>query len=304
MKSKNILITGTTSGFGKLAVQQLLKNGHRVIAGIRGGEERLKKLFAEELAHYPEGALTAIDLHLDRTETFAQAREAVELRFGGRLDVLINNAGFVLLGAFETQTPEQVRRQFEVNFFGPTELTRQLLPALRAARGRVLNVSSVGGRVTIPYYGTYTATKHALEAHTEGLRYELAPFGIQVGLIEPGAFRTDIVDKGDVGQGARDPESPYYGPTQAFEDFQARNFNLGGNPIRVARLIARLTEVRRVPIRSLIGPDARLLMGMRALLPENLRVRMMSWLFHRFVARPRAVARPEAKPARLIEEAE
>jgi NAD(P)-dependent dehydrogenase (short-subunit alcohol dehydrogenase family) len=208
----------------------------------------------------------------------------VEGDLGGRLDVLVNNAGFGLLGPVETQSPEQIRQQFEVNFFGPVLLTRLLLPALRAAKGRVLNISSIGGRMTFPFYGTYNATKHALESHTEGLYYEVRRQGVQVGLIEPGAFRTEFAARSLVfGAAARDPGTPYAGQSELFEAWMRRNMSLAGDADKVARVIARLCDSRRVPIRTLVGLDARLAVAMRWLLPEHWRVALMERLFRRAV---------------------
>lgn len=285
MAPKTILITGTSSGFGKMAVPLLLERGHTVIAGLRGGEERLKSIFADSLSRFP-GKLTAIDLHMDRPETIQAARLALQSRLGGKLDVLINNAGFGLLGPLEEQTPEQIRYQFEVNVLGLMTLTREFLPLLRAARGRVLNLSSVVGRIVMPYYGSYSATKYAVEAHTEGLAYELKPFGVQVGLIEPGAFRTEFGKSSlQVSEGAKRPDSPYAASVSHMLEAMEKNFSLAGDPMKVARTLVRLSEKRRIPLRTVVGLDARLILIVKSILPDSWLRAVLGWFFRRFVFR-------------------
>lgn len=267
-----------------LATELLVARGHRVLAGIRGGEPRLKTLFSPELIQ--TGRLHAVDLHMDRSEGFSAAHLQIQRDFGGKLDVLINNAGHALMGPLETQSPAQLRNQMEVNFFGPALLTRELLPCLRAAKGRIINVSSIAGMVSFPFYGSYNASKHALEGLTEALAYELKPFGIQVGLIEPGGFKTRFVEASQYGESGQDPASPYFKRIEAFSRaIRKKNERLAGNPAQVARLIVRLAECSRVPIRNIIGIDARFMAWMRRLLPERWRVALCEWVFKKGVFR-------------------
>jgi NAD(P)-dependent dehydrogenase (short-subunit alcohol dehydrogenase family) len=284
MKPKTILITGASSGFGKLTVPLLLSQGHQVIAAVRGGSSRIAEIFPSELRTHP-GQLHGIDLHLERPETFGPIQKFLIDRFNGRLDVLINNAGYGLFGTLEDFSIEQFRHQFEVNFFGPMFLTRSLLPLIREAKGRILNVSSIVGLVSFPIYGTYSATKHAMEAQSEALAYELRPFGVQVGLIEPGGFRTDFNNRSiRFSQGTNSTTSPYHARMQNFQKALAAKSEFTGDPIRVARVIARLCEKKRVPIRTLVGPDARALAMSRRLLPECIRFRLTEWGFRKFFA--------------------
>lgn len=284
---KTILITGATSGFGKIAVQNLLAAGHVVVAAVRGGQARLEAVYGEELERLKaEGGprrLFAVDVHMEKPETFESARVLIERDLGGRLDVLINNAGYVLLGPVEAQSEEEIRSQFEVNVFGPVRLTQVLLPALKAARGRVLNVSSAVGYAPLPLFSTYAASKHALEALTEGLYYDLKPQGVQVGLIEPGSFRTEIVSSTRLAAAATNPASEWHAPLANLIAFNRDNLKYGGDPARVARLLVSLSERRKVPLRSFIGPDSWLHIGLKRWLPEGYRAALVEWVFRRFV---------------------
>jgi NAD(P)-dependent dehydrogenase (short-subunit alcohol dehydrogenase family) len=296
--AKKVLITGATSGFGKLAVKRLLGQGHSVIAGVRGGAERLQKLFPEEVK---TGRLFAADLHLDKPEAAGVALAAVEREFGGELDALVNNAGYLLFGPYEAQTDADIAFQFEVNAFGPMRLTRALLPALKRSKGRVVNISSVAGLVTLPFYATYNASKAALEALTEGLYYDLRSQGVQVTLIEPGSFNTEIVDSSK--KGANLAGSPYAAAAARFTAWMDKNMHLAGDPDRVARLIVRRVEQRRIPIRTLIGADAWALAILRRVLPERVRVtvieRLFRWAFLKTPSAEAVMAPAEAKVARI-----
>lgn len=180
--NKIILITGASAGIGRATAELLLKKGARVYAGARR-VERMRDL----------AALGAKILALDMTNE-ASLKSAAEtiLKAEGRLDALINNAGYGAHGALEDVPLQEARRQFEVNLFGLARLTQLALPAMRAAgRGRIINISSIAGKITMPTGGWYHASKHALEAYCDALRLEVAQFGIQVVLIEPGPIKTE-----------------------------------------------------------------------------------------------------------------
>lgn len=187
--SKTILVTGTSNGFGADIVTTLAAAGHRVFATMREMNGR-HRAAAEALR--AKGIHT---LELDVTDNgsvdaaFAELLEAT----GGTLDVLINNAGLAAGGISETFTPEQLRDMFEVNVFGVQRVLRAALPAMHAQKsGLVINIGSIVGRVTIPFFGLYGATKHAIEALTDTYRYELSQLGIDVVLIQPGPYPTAL----------------------------------------------------------------------------------------------------------------
>jgi NAD(P)-dependent dehydrogenase (short-subunit alcohol dehydrogenase family) len=187
---RRALVTGSSTGIGRLAVSELLRRGWSVLATMRRADER-RDLFAEELAANP-GTLEVMSLDVaDAGERAAVAAHVMET---GVLDCLINNAGYGLFGALEDLSEEQLRRQFEVNFFGAALLTRDLLPALRRCGGSVLLVSSVLGRTGFPLTSGYCASKYALEGLGEALYYELQPLGVRVGIVEPGGRRTRFGD--------------------------------------------------------------------------------------------------------------
>ncbi len=278
---KTILFTGVTSGFGRLAVPMLLDKGHHVIAGIRGGDERLRSVYDD--AQLATGRLTALDLHMERSETFAGVRQHIAEHHGDRLDVLINNAGYGVMAPLEDIDEAELRKQMEVNFYGPMLLTKTLLDPLRAAKGRVLNVTSSMGLISLPYYGIYCASKHALEAVSEAWTGELKPFGIQVGLIEPGGYKTEFtgtaLDAVPIEDG-----SHYADRSRAFNEFIAKAERQGaGDPRVVAKRISRLCDARKVPVRTLSGPDAWAIEFVRRLLPFRLRAWLVNLVFSKLL---------------------
>ena len=186
---KTIFITGASSGFGKLAVEDLLASGHRVVATVRGGRDRAAKLFPQWI---DKPALRILDLDLSQFDRLESSLLEIERLSEGRIDVLINNAGYGLFGMSEDLSPAEVRYQFDVNFFAPLRLTQLLLPRLIESQGKIINVTSVVGFMTLPMYSAYCASKYALESLSESLYYELKPHGVQVAAVEPGGFRTDF----------------------------------------------------------------------------------------------------------------
>ena len=187
---KVVLITGASSGIGSEAAILMAQKGHTVYAGARR---------MDRLAQLADHGVVPVQMDVsDGADNERAVNQVIEA--GGRIDVLINNAGFGVYGPVEDVPLDDARYQFEVNLFGLAHLTQLVLPHMRAqGSGRIVNVSSVGGRIFLPLGAWYHATKHALEGWSDCLRYETAPFGIQVVIIQPGAIKTEFGDVANVG---------------------------------------------------------------------------------------------------------
>ncbi len=187
--SKTILVTGTSNGFGKDAAMTLADAGHQVFATMCNPKTR-NRTAAEE---FRSKGIDVLELDVTRDSSVEEAFKELYKRTGSKLDVLINNAGLFAQGIAETYTPEQVRDMFEVNVFGIQRVTRAALPEMRKKKsGLIINIGSILGRVTIPFTGLYGASKFALEALTEGYRYELSQLGVDVVLVQPSAYPTGL----------------------------------------------------------------------------------------------------------------
>jgi len=194
--SKNVIITGSSSGFGLKAAKDFADKGYQVFATMRKPDGKNTEKKAELVNHSEHIKVVDMDVTND-----ASVKEAMTniLAQAKKVDVLINNAGIAYLGITEAYSVEQARFQMETNYFGAIRVMQAVLPFMRkAGKGLIINTSSLVGRVTGPFFGTYAATKHALEAYSQGLRYELSPFGIDVVLVEPGPFGTGLLASGQV----------------------------------------------------------------------------------------------------------
>jgi NAD(P)-dependent dehydrogenase (short-subunit alcohol dehydrogenase family) len=186
---KTILVTGASSGFGRLTAETLSKSGHKVFAGFHSAEGARKQIADELKAENIEV------LKVDVTDQAGVDKAIVQLleKSGNKLDVVVNNAGMASAGLSEGFTAEQARDLFEVNVFGVQRVMRATLPVLRAKRaGLVINVGSILGRVTLPFFGLYGASKYAVEAMTDSYRYELSQLGVDVVLVQPSAYPTNM----------------------------------------------------------------------------------------------------------------
>jgi NAD(P)-dependent dehydrogenase (short-subunit alcohol dehydrogenase family) len=261
--SRAILITGCSSGIGRATAGRLALAGWPVYATAR----RLDSIRDLE-------AVGCRILPLDVTdERSMQAAVAAVEGTHGAVGVLVNNAGYSQSGAVEEVPIEAVRRQFETNFFGAVRLCQLVLPAMRAQRsGRIINMSSMGGRLTFPGGGIYHATKYALEAVSDVLRWEVRPFGIDVVVIEPGLIRTDFgrtAAESVVGIGATD--SPYRDFNAAVAKGTAGAYEMpfATGPDAVARTVERAIKARRPRTRYVVTFGARAMVGLRRLLPDR-----------------------------------
>jgi NAD(P)-dependent dehydrogenase (short-subunit alcohol dehydrogenase family) len=261
----SVLITGASRGIGRAAALALDRAGHAVIAGVRDEEA------AGRLAGEGSGRLRTVRLDVTDASSVHAAADAV----GGRLDALVNNAGVVVGGVLEAVDLDDLRHQLEVNVVGQVAVTQALLPALRAAAGRVVFMSSVSGRVSAPVMTPYTASKFAIEAIADGLRVELRQWGIRVVLVEPGSIDTDLW---------RGAEAQFDNGVAAMTDEHRR---LYGGLLAGTRKLVRATAKRAAPVdkvvaaiveavtaerprtRYVVGADARGQMLLKAALPDR-----------------------------------
>jgi NAD(P)-dependent dehydrogenase (short-subunit alcohol dehydrogenase family) len=259
------LITGASTGIGQATSLRLARAGWTVLAGVRKSEDG-ERLAGEE----PGGRIQPVQL--DVTDAAQIAAAAARVGEGG-LDALVNNAGMGIGGPLEVLTDEEWRRQFDVNFFGQIAVTRALLGALRRARGRIIFISSIGGRVAMGFNGPYAASKHAIEAVGDALRVELHNSGIQVALIEPGSVATPIWDKsrGEADRLTIPPQlQQQYGAVAGKLDKVLEETGRRGIPPEaVAETIEKALRSSRMPSRVLVGRDAKVMFAVRRVLPDR-----------------------------------
>lgn len=251
----NVLITGANSGFGLLTARRFAEAGHRVHAGYRNPDK------AGPLRDLKEGGFEVTPLALDVTKPDEIAAAVATAEKAGPIDVLVNNAGFEIRGPVEALSDDLLRRQFETNVFGVVRLVRAVAPAMRArGRGVIINLSSVAGHLNAPFASAYSASKHAVEAFSEALWFELRPFGVKVVLIEPGGFETAFSDN--------ILTAPEFGETSPYAPLAARfSTALEGlfadgppqDPQEVAELIFQVAQEEDPKLRHLAGADAKML---------------------------------------------
>lgn len=264
--SKVVLITGCSSGIGRATALRLAATGWTVCATARR---------PESIADLVQAGCHVLPLDVTSETSMQQAVERIEAQHGA-IGVLINNAGYSESGPVEEITSERLRRQFETNVFGVHRLIQLVLPGMRAQGwGKIINLSSMGGRLTFPGGGAYHASKYAIEALSDALRFEVRAFGIDVVLIEPGLIRTGFSEAavGSMSQALAKP-----GPYEAFNQAVARSTKeaydkgvfskLGGEPDDVARTIQRSLETRRPKARYPVTASARALLMQRAMMPD------------------------------------
>jgi NADP-dependent 3-hydroxy acid dehydrogenase YdfG len=268
--SKAVLITGCSSGIGEATAKRLVGHGWSVYASAR----RL-----ESIEHLADAGCKLLQLDVCDEDSMRAAVQTIE-REHGAVGVLVNNAGYSQGGPIEQVPLEAVRRQFETNVFGVIALTQLVLPAMRGQHwGKVVNIGSMGGRLTLPGGGLYHATKYSLEAISDALRFEVRGFGVDVVLVEPGLITTDFAKTAVATVSETDsngkPEDPYKKFNTKLAAMTAGVYespmrHLGGGPDVVAKAIEKAISRRRAPSRMLLTPSARLTVFQRRLLPDRL----------------------------------
>ena len=244
------LITGCSKGLGRALAEQALEAGYRVVVTARRAAD-----IADLTARHGDRAV-AVALDVTDRAQIGAAVAIAEKRFGG-VDVLVNNAGYGYLGAIEEGDEADLRALFETDLFAPVALIKMVLPGMRARRrGHIVNISSIGGLVTYPGVGYYHMAKFGLEALSDALAKEVAPLGIGVTVVAPGAFRTDFRGPDSIKQSATRIEDYADTAGKARAGTQAGHRKQQGDPVRGARAIITAVEAEKPPVHLLIGGDA------------------------------------------------
>lgn len=260
---KKVLITGSSSGFGYLTTLTLARKGNKVWATMRdsNGKNSEKRKEFETLAKAENLDITVAELDVTSDVSVNELTARI-IQEDGSLDALINNAGVMYVGITEAYSLEQVQEQFDTNFFGVVRTTKAFLPLIKkSSDGAVINISSLAGRLVFPYFGVYCASKFALEAYTESLRYELKPLGVDVSIVEPGPFPTSLLHSGPKEDDNKALET--YGEMSTIPSAMLQNFGEffksddAPNPQEIADSILEvlgMTKGHR-PIRKVTGID-------------------------------------------------
>ncbi len=247
--SKVWFITGCSTGFGRELAQEVLAGGYKAVVTARNPDD-----VQDIVAKYPDTAI-AVKLDVTRPHEVTAAVKEAQDKFG-QIDILVNNAGIGYFGAIEESDEDEVRRMFEINFWGLAAMTNAVLPGMRKQRsGHILNVASIGGLVGFPGVGFYNATKFAVDGYSEALAKELKPLGIKVTVIAPSGFRTDWA-----GRSANDAKNRIddYHATAHTNQGTIRGYSgkQPGDPVRAAKAIVKAVEAENPPLRLLLGKAA------------------------------------------------
>ncbi len=269
MNKKVAIITGSSSGFGLLTTLELAKKDYLVIATMRNLEKQANLLSQATQLNLLHNITVQ---QLDITDQNSIHNFQLFLKEINRVDLLINNAGYANGGFVEEIPVEEYRKQFETNLFGAILITQLVLPYMREQQsGKIINISSISGQVGFPGLSPYVSSKHALEGWSESLRLEVKPFGIDVALVEPGSYNTNIWEVGkQLATNQSDTTSPY----KEYMDKIQKHINSGsdtfGNPIDVAKKIVDIAEAKRTTLRYPIGKGVKFMILVKKILPWRL----------------------------------
>ncbi|MGB6531018.1 MAG: SDR family oxidoreductase, partial [Candidatus Nitrosopolaris sp.] len=248
------VVTGSSTGNGFETSLLLAKNGFYTYATMRNLDKSTR---IKEIARKDSMLLEVLPLDVTDDKSVADAIEMISNRHR-RIDVLVNNAGYDMHGAVEDLSIDEVKTQFETNFFGAVRLMKAVLPMMRKQRsGIIVNVSSIGGRIGVPLNSAYTGSKFALEGFSESMKYELEGFGIKVILIEPGAVKTNFLENLKQGQQAMNPDSPYAELSRKVSEGVRESFKQASSssPVQVAEVILNAIKSENPNTRYLVGND-------------------------------------------------
>jgi NAD(P)-dependent dehydrogenase (short-subunit alcohol dehydrogenase family) len=267
------VVTGSSSGIGFETALLLARSGFHTYATMRNLE---KSKSITEIANTEKLPLQVVQLDVNDD---ISVKNAIDKIVGAaaenkRIDALVNNAGYGLVGAFEDLSVEEIKSQFETNLYGVIRVTQQVLPVMRKQNsgGTIVNVSSVGGRIGVPVLSAYQSTKFALEGLSESMSYELEPFGIRVVIIEPGFIRTNIVNSSTSAQKALDPKSPYFPLMQKVKNHfksMIENASSSSPPEEVAKVILHAITSENPQLRYTVGNDAATIIQARMNMPDK-----------------------------------
>jgi len=275
--ARTAVITGASTGIGEACAKRLDADGWRVFAGVR------KEADGQRLRQGASERLTPIIIDVtDQGQIDAAAKTVAAAVGEAGIQGLVNNAGISVNGPLEFLTPDDIRKQLEVNVVGQVAVTQAFMPLIRKGHGRVVNIGSIAGKMATPFLGPYTASKHAMEAISDALRQELRPWGLHVSLVEPGSIATEIWEKGqndaeDFVRNAPEEAMRLYG--KAFDALRdaARKFADAGIPAdRVAKVVQHALTSSRPRTRYVVGFDATMQGIIRRLVPDRLRDRLVA----------------------------
>ncbi len=272
-QTKTVLVTGASAGIGRATCMYLAGKGYSVIATSRD-MRRLEGLLTE--AGDSGLPVDGVELDINVDERVDDVMRQV-LSDHGTIDALVNNAGYGLWGPVQSLDIDELKAQFETNLFATVRMARAVLPGMLAQRsGKIVNVSSILGRMGTPFNGAYAASKFALEGLSESMRAELWPFGVHVCVVEPGIFETDFQRNQVRASGVDDPDLPYAPYIERYHSRHGRYNRLASDPVSVSRVIHRVLRSRRPAFRHPVGVEARLGMLGARFLPERLFQAMVS----------------------------
>lgn len=277
MKSKVVLITGASSGIGRAAAEYLMKKGFHVYGTSRKASGNIEE--SEDSDALTGGFFKMISMDVTDEESVDKAVNSV-IEKEGHIDVLVSNAGAGIAGSVEDVSMEEARSQFEVNFFGTLRVIKSILPFMRKqGYGKIIAISSVAGVISIPYQAHYSSSKYAVEGLAEALRYEVAPFGIKVCIVEPGDTRTGFTKSRIKAQGANE-ESPYYERFARSLARMEKDEQNGASPVSVARVIYKMTEKKKPPVRTTVGLQYKTILFLKKILPGFILEKVVGLLYN------------------------